>query len=155
MSVQPEMSALRTAEKQQKMRNREMEKFVKDYEEGPIHEGSRQGLRSQLRCRGESTSRCRNVNRLPFRPTLQSRWTGEDGSTIVPTSIPTEHSRHNSQHSSSSGDSSETDGTVTSPGSTPENMDMPQALEVHGSGSEECTLKMHSEDAPRVHGCSA
>ena len=29
--------------------------------------GSRQGLRSHLRCRRESTSRCRNVNRLPYR----------------------------------------------------------------------------------------
>ena len=28
--------------------------------------GSRQGLRSQLRCRRESTSRCWNVNQLPF-----------------------------------------------------------------------------------------
>lgn len=52
---------------------------------------------------------------------------GEDGSTNVPTSIPPEHSRHNSQNSSSSDDSSETDRTVTSPGSTPEKMDMPQA----------------------------
>ena len=74
MSVQPEMSALSTAEKNQKMRDREMEKFVKDYEEDPIDDGSRQCLRSQLRCRGESTSRCRNVNRLPFRSTLQNRW---------------------------------------------------------------------------------
>ncbi|KAF2625042.1 hypothetical protein BU25DRAFT_121992 [Macroventuria anomochaeta] len=52
---------------------------------------------------------------------------GEDGSTNVPTSVPPEHSRHNSQHSSSSDDSSETDKTVTSPGSTPDKMDMPQA----------------------------
>ena len=51
----------------------------------------------------------------------------EDGSTNVPTSVPPEHSRHNSQNSSSSDDSSETDRTVTSPGSTPEKMDMPQA----------------------------
>lgn len=52
---------------------------------------------------------------------------GEDGSTNVPTSIPPEHTRHNSQNSSSSDDSSETDRTVTSPGSTPEKMDLPQA----------------------------
>lgn len=52
---------------------------------------------------------------------------GEDGSTNVPTSIPPEHSRHSSHNSSSSDDSSETDNTVTSPGSTPEKMDMPQA----------------------------
>lgn len=52
---------------------------------------------------------------------------GEDGSTNVPTSVPPEHSRHNSQNSSSSDDSSETDRTVTSPGSTPDKMDMPQA----------------------------
>ncbi|KAL1643816.1 hypothetical protein SLS61_009132 [Didymella pomorum] len=51
----------------------------------------------------------------------------EDGSTNVPTSVPPEHSRHNSQNSSSSDDSSETDRTVTSPGSTPDKMDMPQA----------------------------
>ena len=31
--------------------------------------GPRRRLRVQLRCRGESTSRCRNVNRLPFRHT--------------------------------------------------------------------------------------
>jgi hypothetical protein len=30
---------------------------------------SRRCLRFQLRCRGESTSRCRNVDRLPFRHT--------------------------------------------------------------------------------------
>lgn len=52
---------------------------------------------------------------------------GEDGSANVPTSMPPEHSRHNSQNSSSSDDSSETDKTVTSPGSTPDKMDMPQA----------------------------
>ncbi|KZM25380.1 phosphorelay sensor kinase [Ascochyta rabiei] len=52
---------------------------------------------------------------------------GEDGSANVPTSMPPEHSRHNSQNSSSSDDSSETDRTVTSPGSTPDKMDMPQA----------------------------
>ena len=75
---------------------------------------------------------------------------GGDGPTDVPTSIPTEHSRHNSQHSSSSEKSSGTDGTVTSSGSTPEKMDMPQALtEVQGSVSEECALKTHSEDTMR------
>ena len=52
---------------------------------------------------------------------------GEDGSANVPTTVPSEHSRHNSQNSSSSDDSSETDKTITSPGSTPEKMDMPQA----------------------------
>jgi PAS domain S-box-containing protein len=52
---------------------------------------------------------------------------GEDGSANVPTTLPPEHSRHNSQHSSSSDDSSETEKTVTSPGSTPDKMDMPQA----------------------------
>ena len=77
MGVQPEMSALGTAEKHQKMRNREMEGFAKNAEDGLTDEDSRQGLRSQLRRRGESTSRCRNVNRLPFRQTLQSRWTGK------------------------------------------------------------------------------
>ncbi|PWY61489.1 hypothetical protein BO70DRAFT_409846 [Aspergillus heteromorphus CBS 117.55] len=30
---------------------------------------TRRRLRVQLRCRGESTSRCRNINRLPFRHT--------------------------------------------------------------------------------------
>lgn len=52
---------------------------------------------------------------------------GEDGSANVPTSMPPEHSRHSSQNSSSSDDSSETDKTVTSPGSSPDKMDMPQA----------------------------
>ncbi|KAH6643873.1 hypothetical protein C7974DRAFT_382422 [Boeremia exigua] len=51
----------------------------------------------------------------------------DDGTTNVPTSVPPEHTRHNSQNSSSSDDSSETDRTVTSPGSTPDKMDMPQA----------------------------
>jgi hypothetical protein len=35
-------------------------------------QGPRRRLRVQLRCRGESTSRCRNINRLPFRPTAHS-----------------------------------------------------------------------------------
>jgi hypothetical protein len=41
MSVQPEMSALSTVEKQQKMMNREMMKFVKDSEEGRIDENGK------------------------------------------------------------------------------------------------------------------
>ena len=64
-----------SSEDVRRMRDGEMERFVRDYEEGPIEKGTRQGLRSQLRCRGGSTSRCRNVNRLPSRPTLQSRCT--------------------------------------------------------------------------------
>ncbi|OSS52904.1 hypothetical protein B5807_02311 [Epicoccum nigrum] len=40
--VQPEMSALSTAEKHQKMRDREMEKFVKEYGKGLIDKGSSQ-----------------------------------------------------------------------------------------------------------------
>lgn len=48
----------------------------------------------------------------------------EDGSANVPTSLPPEHVR---QDSSSSDDSSETERTITSPGSSPERMDMPQA----------------------------
>ena len=64
-----------SSEDVRRMRDGEMERFVRDYEEGPIGKGTRQGLRSQLRCRGGSTSRCRNVNRLPSRPTLQSRCT--------------------------------------------------------------------------------
>lgn len=50
----------------------------------------------------------------------------DDGSAAVnvPTSLPTEHSR---QNSSSSDDSSETERTITSPGSSPDRMDMPQA----------------------------
>jgi len=50
----------------------------------------------------------------------------EDGSAAVnvPTSLPTEHAR---QDSTSSDDSSETEKTVTSPGSSPERLDMPQA----------------------------
>ncbi|KAF2687997.1 hypothetical protein K458DRAFT_173933 [Lentithecium fluviatile CBS 122367] len=50
----------------------------------------------------------------------------EDGSAAinVPTSLPPEHTR---QNSSSSEDSSETEKTVTSPGSSPERMDLPQA----------------------------
>ena len=49
---------------------------------------------------------------------------GEDGSANVPTSLPPEHVR---QNSSSSDDSSETERTITSPGSSPDRMDMPQA----------------------------
>ncbi|KAK7179498.1 hypothetical protein DPSP01_002607 [Paraphaeosphaeria sporulosa] len=48
----------------------------------------------------------------------------DDGSANVPTSLPTEHAR---QDSSSSDDSSETEKTITSPGSSPDRMDMPQA----------------------------
>ncbi|KAJ4347161.1 uncharacterized protein N0V89_011099 [Didymosphaeria variabile] len=48
----------------------------------------------------------------------------DDGSANVPTSLPTEHVR---QDSSSSDDSSETEKTITSPGSSPDRMDMPQA----------------------------
>ncbi|KAF2445505.1 hypothetical protein P171DRAFT_266427 [Karstenula rhodostoma CBS 690.94] len=48
----------------------------------------------------------------------------DDGSANVPTSMPTEHAR---QDSSSSDDSSETEKTITSPGSSPDRMDMPQA----------------------------
>ncbi|KAF1973413.1 hypothetical protein BU23DRAFT_580439 [Bimuria novae-zelandiae CBS 107.79] len=49
----------------------------------------------------------------------------EDGSAAVnvPTSLPTEHVR---QDSSSSDDSSETERTITSPGSSPDRMDLPQ-----------------------------
>ncbi|KAJ4303476.1 hypothetical protein N0V90_002371 [Kalmusia sp. IMI 367209] len=52
----------------------------------------------------------------------------EDGSAAVnvPTSLPTEHVRQDSQ-SSSSDESSETERTITSPGSSPERLDMPQA----------------------------
>jgi hypothetical protein len=39
--VQPEMTTLSTAEKNQKKRDREMEKFVKDYEEGRIDENGK------------------------------------------------------------------------------------------------------------------
>ena len=35
-------------------------------------QGPRRRLRFRLRCRGESTSRCRNVNRLPFRGAARS-----------------------------------------------------------------------------------
>ncbi|KAL1595272.1 hypothetical protein SLS60_009962 [Paraconiothyrium brasiliense] len=48
----------------------------------------------------------------------------DDGSVNVPTSLPTEHVR---QDSSSSDDSSETEKTITSPGSSPDRLDMPQA----------------------------
>jgi len=37
--------------------------------ERELFPGPRRCLRVQLRCRGESTSRCRNINRLPFRQT--------------------------------------------------------------------------------------
>lgn len=48
----------------------------------------------------------------------------KDGSLNVPTSLPTEHVR---QDSSSSDDSSETERTITSPGVSPDRLDMPQA----------------------------
>ncbi|PWY61705.1 hypothetical protein BO70DRAFT_408045, partial [Aspergillus heteromorphus CBS 117.55] len=38
-------------------------------EERELFQDPRRRLRVQLRCRGESTSRCRNINRLPFRHT--------------------------------------------------------------------------------------
>jgi len=49
----------------------------------------------------------------------------EFGATNVPTSLPSEHGRKDS--SSSSDDSSETEKTVTSPTSSPDRLDMPQA----------------------------